>query len=325
MHKLINDLKTAASAAFQSEDYQTRPSVIDEAFQKKQFDAFTALREKAAKKAIILLRTPVGFAMAPSENGEVVPPDQFNAWTEEKRREVQADISKLEKELEHIVLQMPLWDQQRRDEIRELNRETAKYAIDHLIEQVRGAFTDMPHVVRSLGRTVLFDGENAARLQHREKGAQTDMGRVPLARPVVEGPRHQNEVDRFGRNGVRMLWAEVIRFDLAEDGLVRDALPKGGVRGIGTVRCGAGLGAIRQGRNVCAPCYAGVGRENLGPPSPDARIDFNNRHTGLQAPQRQRFVGMAIRRHERDSEAHARHRRPDIGAESAESADSARS
>src|SRR5271166_1923834 len=142
-------------------------------------------------------------------------------------------------------------------------------------------------LVRPLGRTVLFDGENAARLQHREKGAQIGMGRVPLTRPVVEGPRHQNEVDGSGRNGVRMLWAEVIRLDLAEDGLVRDALPKGGVRGFGTFRCGAGLRAIGQRRNVCAPCYAGVGRENLTPPSPDARIDFNKRHTRLQTPKRQ--------------------------------------
>ena len=84
-----------------------------------------------------------------------------------------------------------------------------------------------------------------------------------------------------------MLWAEVVRFDLAEDGLVRDALPKGGVRGIGTFRRGAGVRAIRQGRDVCASCCAGVGRENFGPPSPDTRIDFNNRHTGLQAPERQ--------------------------------------
>ena len=137
--------------------------------------------------------------------------------------------------------------------------------------------------VRTLGRTVLFDGENAARLQHREKGVQIGLGRVALARPVVEGARDKNEVDRSGRNGVWMLWAEVVRFDLAEDGLVRDALPKGGVGGIGTFRRDAGLRAIRQGRSVCAPCCAGVGRENLGLPSPDARIDFNNRHAGLQA------------------------------------------
>ena len=84
-----------------------------------------------------------------------------------------------------------------------------------------------------------------------------------------------------------MLWAEVVRFDLAEDGLVRDPLPKGGGRGIGTFRRGAGLRAIGQGRDVCAPCCAGVGCENLSPPSPDARIHFNDRHTGLQGPERQ--------------------------------------
>ena len=50
MRKLIEDLKIAAPAAFQSEDYQTRRSAIDEAFQKKQFEAFSALREKAGAK-----------------------------------------------------------------------------------------------------------------------------------------------------------------------------------------------------------------------------------------------------------------------------------
>ena len=150
MHKLIEDLKSAASAAFQSEDYQTRRGAIDEAFQKKQFEAFTALREKAAKKSILLLRTPVGFAMAPAANGEVVPLDQFNDWPEEKRAETQADIAALEKELERIVRQIPQWDKQRRDEVRTLNRETAKYAVDHLIEEVRVAFADVPRVAEHI-------------------------------------------------------------------------------------------------------------------------------------------------------------------------------
>ena len=150
MRKLIEDLKSAAPAAFQSEDYQTRRGAIDEAFQKKQFEAFTALRQKAARKSILLLRTPVGFAMAPSENGEVVPPDQFNAWPEEKRAEVQAEIAALEKELEHVVHQIPQWDKERREDVRALNRETAKYAVDHLIEEARGAFADVPRVAEHM-------------------------------------------------------------------------------------------------------------------------------------------------------------------------------
>jgi len=150
MHKLVEDLKSAAPAAFQSEDYQTRRDTIDETFQKKQFEAFTALREKAAKKSILLLRTPVGFAMAPAENGEVVPPDQFNTWPEEKRAETQAEIAALEEELERIVRQIPQWDKQRRDEVRALDRETAKYAVDHLIEEVSAAFADVPRVAEHI-------------------------------------------------------------------------------------------------------------------------------------------------------------------------------
>ena len=150
MGKLIDDLKAAAPTAFQSEDYETRRSGIDEAFQKKQFEAFNELRRKAAEKSIVLLRTPVGFALAPAENGEVVPPDQFSAWPKERRAALQAEISVLEKELEHVVRQMPQWEKQRRDDIRALNRETAKYAVDHLIEEVRGAFADIPRVAEHI-------------------------------------------------------------------------------------------------------------------------------------------------------------------------------
>jgi len=150
MRKLIEDLKTTAPAAFQSEDYQTRRSAIDEAFQKIQFEAFTALRHKAAERSILLLRTPVGFALAPSENGEVVPPDQFSGWPETRREAMQAEIAALEKELEHIVRQVPLWDKQRRDAVRVLNRETAKFAVDHLIEDARAAFADLPRVAQQI-------------------------------------------------------------------------------------------------------------------------------------------------------------------------------
>ena len=110
MHELIDDLKIALPAVFQSEDYQTRRSAIDESFQKKQGEAFSALRDKAAAKSIVIVRTPFGFALAPAENDQVVPPDQFHAWPEAKRKAIQDAIPSLEKELEHIVHQIPQWE-----------------------------------------------------------------------------------------------------------------------------------------------------------------------------------------------------------------------
>jgi lon-related putative ATP-dependent protease len=150
MHKLIDDLTTALPAVFQSEDYQTRRGAIDESFQKRQGEAFSALRDKAAAKDIVILRTPLGFALAPAKNGQVVPPDEFNSWPEAKRHEVQSIIETLEKDLEHIVHQIPQWEKQRRDEMRQLNRDTAKYAVDQLIEEAKAAFSDISRVIQHI-------------------------------------------------------------------------------------------------------------------------------------------------------------------------------
>ena len=156
MHKLIDDLKSALPTAFQSEDYQTRRGAIDKSFQKKQGEAFSALHDKAAEKDIVLLRTPLGFALAPARDDKVVPPDEFSTWPEDKRHEVQARIEAMEKDLEHIIHQIPQWEKQRRDDVRQLNRDTAKYAVDQLIEEAKAAFKDVPSIVRHV-ETVRID------------------------------------------------------------------------------------------------------------------------------------------------------------------------
>jgi lon-related putative ATP-dependent protease len=159
MHELVDDLKTALPAVFQSEDYQARRGAIDQAFQSKQQVAFSALHEKAAAKNIAILRTPMGFALAPLQDGKIVPPDDFNAWPESKRHEVQEVIQGLEKELEQVVRQIPRLEMERRDEIRRLNRDTARFAVGQSIDEVRSKFTDQPKVIEHLeaARTDLVD------------------------------------------------------------------------------------------------------------------------------------------------------------------------
>jgi predicted ATP-dependent protease len=156
MHQLIDDLQSALPAVFQSEDYQSRRSAIDDTFQKKQGDAFSALRDKAAEKNIVIVRTPMGFALAPAEKGELVPPEQFHAWPEAKQTEMQEMIQALEKELEHIMHQIPQWERERRDGIRKLNRDTASYAIGQLIEETKSDFADLPSIAQHI-ETVRVD------------------------------------------------------------------------------------------------------------------------------------------------------------------------
>lgn len=147
MRALIDDLGAALPAAFSSEEYQTRRGAIEEVFQKKQADAFTALHGKAREKQLVLLRTPMGFTLAPARDGQVVPPEEFRNWDKDKQQKVQEDILPLEKELERIMRHVPAWEKERRDDVRKLDRDMATLAIGQSIDEAKADFADLPAVI----------------------------------------------------------------------------------------------------------------------------------------------------------------------------------
>ena len=80
----------------------------------------------------------------------MVPPEQFATWPEPKRHDTETAIGTLEKDLEHIVHQLPQWEKRRRDEVKALNRETARFAVDQLIDETKAKFNDLPRILAHL-------------------------------------------------------------------------------------------------------------------------------------------------------------------------------
>src|SRR6202008_4995518 len=95
---------------------------------------------------IAILRTPTGFTMAPMHEGKVVKPEVFNALPEGMRKDVEAKIEALQKELESILERMPKADKKRRVELSELNEEVAKHAVDAALDELIAAFSDVAQV-----------------------------------------------------------------------------------------------------------------------------------------------------------------------------------
>src|SRR3546814_13967537 len=79
MRHLVDELRTAIPAAFESEDYRNRRQALEDGARERQETAFQALREKAEAQDIALIRTPTGFAFAPIADGAVMEPKAFNA------------------------------------------------------------------------------------------------------------------------------------------------------------------------------------------------------------------------------------------------------
>jgi len=174
--RLLADLRVALPAAFEREDYRSRREVIDQQFKHRSEEAFGALQRKAEQKDIGLIRTPMGFALAPISNGEVIPPDVFQRLPAEERDRIRGDIDVLQAELGSIVHKIPEWEREHREAVRQLNRDTTAVIVRHLLQEVRAAFTDQPEVVAYLGEVEHDLLEHAEEFtgQEHEEGASGD-------------------------------------------------------------------------------------------------------------------------------------------------------
>jgi predicted ATP-dependent protease len=142
MTELIDDLSSAIPAIFESEDYRNRRKAIDDGFETEQEKAFDGLRRKGEAQSIAILRTPMGFALAPLSGGQVVKPDVFNALPEAERDAVAKKIEALQEELEIILRNVPRLEKDRRDKIRKLNAELAEIAVGQSIGEIAARFAD---------------------------------------------------------------------------------------------------------------------------------------------------------------------------------------
>jgi lon-related putative ATP-dependent protease len=150
MDQLLEELGTAIPATFDSEDYQTRRQESQEEFQEKQEKALNQIQAKAQERGIALIRTPVGLAFAPVEDGEVVSPDEFQKLPEEKQEQVKEDIAELQEELQETMRQARQWERQAREKIKELDRQVAMFAVGHRIEELHEKYADVEDVLAYL-------------------------------------------------------------------------------------------------------------------------------------------------------------------------------
>ena len=149
--ELLRDLGAALPAAFEANDYQARRRSIDEAFRRKQEQAFSALTKEAAEQSVAVVRTPFGFGVAPlGEGGDVLKPEAFNALPEAQRERLHETLRGFEAKLQEILQNVPRWDKERREEARALDRDTARFAVGHSIDETKARFADLPVALEHL-------------------------------------------------------------------------------------------------------------------------------------------------------------------------------
>ena len=93
------------------------------------------------------MRTPSGVGFAPMHEGEVISPDAFQALPEEKRHRIEHEVETLQAELQVVMRELPALVRESRRRLHEYNREVTRFAVEHLIDELRKAHAGLENVV----------------------------------------------------------------------------------------------------------------------------------------------------------------------------------
>ena len=162
LDELINQLKGMLPAMFEAADYRDRRAAIDTDVQESQQAAFRNLAEKAEAQGLRIVQTENGMMIVPVRDGEPIKPEILERMAKSEREAIQAKVKSLGDELTQLMRSAPDRDKERRNRIRNLNREIAQLAVDRAMDDIPGEFHEIPAVKSHLAdiRTDLV--ENAA-------------------------------------------------------------------------------------------------------------------------------------------------------------------
>jgi lon-related putative ATP-dependent protease len=212
MKRLIEELRAALPAAFERDDYRARRDVIDQQFKVRNEQGFGELQRRAEEKGITMLRTPTGLALAPRRDGKVLTPELFEALPEAQRERIQRDLEEVQGELEQVMKQVPQWEREHREALRELERNTTGAAIALMMDELRAGYCDFPAVVEHLEAVERNIKENADDFLTPPQPPQGMPVPAPVEGAMTEARfrRYQVNVivDNGGRHGAPVIYED---------------------------------------------------------------------------------------------------------------------
>jgi predicted ATP-dependent protease len=213
MEGLVEELKAAVPGAFESEEYRTRLQVLHKQLAEERERAMAELSRKAEARGIGLVRTPLGLALAPVRDGEVVDPEAFHKLPAEEQARMGKDLQELQEELARLIRSFPEQERRHREQVKEMNREVALHAVGHLLDELRARHAGLPQLLAHLDAVQKDVIENV----HEFLGASDGGGEGPAAlvrRLFTETPafrRYQVNVlvDRTGLEGAPLVFEDL--------------------------------------------------------------------------------------------------------------------
>lgn len=151
MAKLIEEAQIALLKAFDSKEYANKRQGIFEEFQQKEISLFQDIYEKAHANNFSISRTPIEIRVVPVDNaGNPINDSIFRKMSKKKQDEIIERRDKLMEELNALLRQNRELDKERKNAVIQLENDVALYAIESLLEELKGKYKKNSDVIEHL-------------------------------------------------------------------------------------------------------------------------------------------------------------------------------
>jgi lon-related putative ATP-dependent protease len=202
MEELIADLKTAIPATFESDEYRARRHEIEQEFKERRGKVIQELERDADGMGIAVIHTPTGIAFAPKRAGEVMSPEEFEKLPAEKQKSIEQQVLGLRQRLEQIFSQLPVWQRETQQQMRELDRQVVMAAVGHLISTMKARYAEWPPVIAYLDAVEKSVVDNADDFRRQEDGPELTLFGITVPRGGGEASLRRYVVNLLIDQGV---------------------------------------------------------------------------------------------------------------------------
>ena len=182
MERLVEDLRTAVPAAFETDEYRNRRQQIEAEFGERQERVLGEFGERAKAQNIALIRTPTGFGFGPMSGEAVMEPEEYRKLPAAEQKRLEALVTRLQEELERVLHDLPKWRRESVRKLRELNREVTRAAVNSTLEEGKAEYRALPEVQDYLAEVQEDMLENAEAFRASKDGEPVTLFGIPVAR-----------------------------------------------------------------------------------------------------------------------------------------------
>ena len=170
---LLETARLEIPRAFESEEYIAQKEDLAGKYNEKKQNLFNDLNQKASQSGFLIQSTAGGFLLLPQKDGNAMSEQDLNSLSEEDRNEIFKKKRDLEDELKSTMREVRNLDKKLNEEVKEMDRKVALFAVEHLFQELQDKYRDSKKVIDFLKEMQEDMMENISLFRPQEQQQQS--------------------------------------------------------------------------------------------------------------------------------------------------------